>query len=161
MKALSLWQPWASLVAYGHKRVETRCWSTNYRGPLLICSTASTAAKVRRVALAVMTDPKICPVASEVTYTWTETGLPEGRALAVVDLLDVVPAEDWRASASDHGRFEDVDREAVLGDLSDGRFAWVLTNVRRLDRPLRVKGRQRLWTPGAALVEEVLHRVAA
>ena len=36
MKVLSLWQPWASLVAFGRKRIETRSWSTSYRGPLMI-----------------------------------------------------------------------------------------------------------------------------
>ena len=40
MKALTLWQPWASLVALGWKSVETRCWSTKYRGPLAIHSAA-------------------------------------------------------------------------------------------------------------------------
>ena len=36
MKAISLWQPWASAIASGSKRIETRSWATNYRGPLLI-----------------------------------------------------------------------------------------------------------------------------
>lgn len=36
MKALSLTQPWASLVAVGAKRIETRSWRTSYRGPLAI-----------------------------------------------------------------------------------------------------------------------------
>src|SRR5690348_17556570 len=36
MKALTLTQPWASLVAIGAKRIETRSWSTSYRGPLAI-----------------------------------------------------------------------------------------------------------------------------
>lgn len=36
MRAISLWQPWASLVVLGAKKIETRHWSTNYRGPLLI-----------------------------------------------------------------------------------------------------------------------------
>lgn len=34
MKALTLWQPWASLVALSEKTIETRCWSTKYRGEL-------------------------------------------------------------------------------------------------------------------------------
>lgn len=37
-KALSLKQPWASLVASGKKSIETRKWKTNYRGDLIICS---------------------------------------------------------------------------------------------------------------------------
>lgn len=38
MKALSVKQPYADLIACGRKTIETRTWKTNYRGPLLICS---------------------------------------------------------------------------------------------------------------------------
>lgn len=40
MKALSLWQPWASLMAFGEKKIETRCWSTKFRGEMAIHATA-------------------------------------------------------------------------------------------------------------------------
>lgn len=36
MKALTLHEPWATLVALGVKTIETRSWSTAYRGPLAI-----------------------------------------------------------------------------------------------------------------------------
>ena len=36
MKALTVRQPWASLIAAGVKTIETRSWSTKYRGPLAI-----------------------------------------------------------------------------------------------------------------------------
>ncbi len=36
MKALTIRQPWASLIAAGVKTIETRSWSTRYRGLLLI-----------------------------------------------------------------------------------------------------------------------------
>jgi len=36
MKALSLLQPWAFLMANGHKNIENRSWFTNFRGPVLI-----------------------------------------------------------------------------------------------------------------------------
>ncbi len=36
MKATTLWQPWAQLVALGVKTIETRSWRTSYRGPLAI-----------------------------------------------------------------------------------------------------------------------------
>ena len=38
MKALSVKQPWANLIANGKKTIETRTWMTKYRGPLLIIS---------------------------------------------------------------------------------------------------------------------------
>ena len=37
-KAISLMQPWANLVASGKKTIETRKWTTDYRGELVICS---------------------------------------------------------------------------------------------------------------------------
>ncbi len=39
MKALSVHQPWASLIAAGKKTIEVRSWATSHRGPLLICAT--------------------------------------------------------------------------------------------------------------------------
>lgn len=60
-KAISLKQPWANLVASGKKSIETRKWSTNYRGDLIICSSQK---------------PKINPA---------------GYALCIVELYDVKP----------------------------------------------------------------------
>ncbi|HVM07165.1 MAG TPA: ASCH domain-containing protein [Acidimicrobiales bacterium] len=42
MKAISLWQPWASLIAYGVKTIETRSWSTPYRGRIAIHAAKTT-----------------------------------------------------------------------------------------------------------------------
>lgn len=41
MKVLTLHQPWASLIALGVKTIETRSWTTSYRGPLAIHAGAS------------------------------------------------------------------------------------------------------------------------
>jgi hypothetical protein len=38
IKALSIKQPWANLIASGEKTIETRLWGTDYRGQLLIVS---------------------------------------------------------------------------------------------------------------------------
>lgn len=38
MRALSVKQPWANLIACGRKTIETRTWATPYRGLLLIVS---------------------------------------------------------------------------------------------------------------------------
>lgn len=40
MKALSIIQPWASLIAVGIKDIENRTWRTNYRGEFLIHASA-------------------------------------------------------------------------------------------------------------------------
>jgi hypothetical protein len=53
MKALSIKQPWANMIANGEKTIETRKWPTNYRGILLIVSSKSPPIKPAGVALAV------------------------------------------------------------------------------------------------------------
>ena len=40
MKALSIRQPWAWLVANGYKDIENRSWATGFRGPVLIHASA-------------------------------------------------------------------------------------------------------------------------
>ena len=63
MKALSVRQPWASMIAQGSKTIETRTWPTKHRGDLLIVSSKQ---------------PKI-------------DHLPTGQALCVVRLYDCRP----------------------------------------------------------------------
>ncbi len=46
MKALSLLQPWVTLVILGVKQIETRSWSTAYRGPLLIHASRGKAGEI-------------------------------------------------------------------------------------------------------------------
>lgn len=58
LTALSIHQPWANMIADGEKAIEVRCWSTSYRGPLLICSTKKNDVEPRGcgVALATLVD---------------------------------------------------------------------------------------------------------
>lgn len=53
MKALSIKQPWANLIAEGQKTIETRTWSTPYRGDLLIVSSKSPKIEPAGFALAI------------------------------------------------------------------------------------------------------------
>jgi hypothetical protein len=39
MKALSMKDPWATLLLQGKKTIETRKWTTKYRGEILFCAT--------------------------------------------------------------------------------------------------------------------------
>ena len=73
MKALSIRQPWASLIAVGRKRIETRTWNTNYRGKLLIISSKKAVEK-------------------DTPYGGLlNIGLRFGKALAIVELVDCRP----------------------------------------------------------------------
>lgn len=125
MRALCLHQPWATLVALGYKHVETRSWTTAYRGDLMIHAAA------RKRAL---------PDASLVmTATLRSIGydFPLGAFVARCRLVDVVPTEEFDPSTHD----------ALLGDFSTGRFAWVLDDISELTIPVPARGQQGLWTP--------------
>lgn len=161
MKALSLHQPWATLVALGAKRYETRGWETSYRGPLLICSSKGGLCRssfqeligsqpVFQKALQPLLPPNCKhPILDD--YFW---GMCWGAALAVVDLVECLSTvelgKQFEKGKLPHFRNTD---ELFFGDFSPGRFAWKLENVRRLKKPFTVKGRQRLFEVDDPLLE--------
>lgn len=134
IKALSLWQPWASLMAAGVKRHETRHWATAYRGPIAVH-----AAKTLDLAGA----PDLLCEAVHGPY-WSRD-LPRGVVIAVGRLTACDPAE----RVADH--LTPADRAA--GNFARGRFAWRVEDVRRLVEPIPLIGRQGLfnWTLPADL----------
>lgn len=88
MKALTIWQPWASLIAWGEKLYETRPFATQYRGPLAIHAGLDDSAldvvdanSFYRAAFKRHGDPVL-------------TKLPFGKVICVVDLVRVELAED-------------------------------------------------------------------
>jgi hypothetical protein len=134
MKAITLWQPWASLIAFGVKRHETRHWLTNYRGPLAIH-----ASKIVDLAGA----PEALCIAVFGRH-WASL-LPRGAMVAVADIVSCPVA------ANVERRITAADRAA--GNFCAGRFAWRLEDVRPLRAPIATMGRQGLfnWEPPADL----------
>ena len=65
IKALSLQQPYANLVAGGQKTLETRKWGTKYRGPILICASMSGKGEPRGVALCMVVVGEIRPMTKD------------------------------------------------------------------------------------------------
>lgn len=60
MKALSLKQPYANLIAQGKKTIETRKWSTKYRGDIVICASKSGVGEPKGVALCIVEVYDVC-----------------------------------------------------------------------------------------------------
>lgn len=65
MKAISLKQPWANMVASREKTIETRKWATNYRGQLLICSSKNPKIEPAGYALCTAYLYKVKPMLKE------------------------------------------------------------------------------------------------
>lgn len=53
MKALSIKQPWASLIAHGIKNIENRTWKTHFRGRIYIHASGTPAKGISLSSLTV------------------------------------------------------------------------------------------------------------
>lgn len=116
MKALTIHEPWSTLIMLGIKRIENRSWSTPYRGRLVIHS----ARTVRRdVAAAYNVEDAISP----------------GYALGTVVLTGIYTQDD----VSDH-----VDRRQ-LQEFGSGPFYWLFDHVDPFEEPIPIAGQQGLW----------------
>lgn len=172
LKALTLHQPYASLICAGAKGYETRSWKTSYRGWLAVHAGASIPSYLglgRRGTIQ-LGDYEVATDRSGLLLRgggleWPYR-MPLGAIVAVAELLDCVPMVDGQ----DHGGIDrpcvsilgstltyfdaDVgsDRDVVTlddqgpyGDFTPGRWAWKLGRVLRLTRPVPCVGHQGLW----------------
>lgn len=125
--ALTLWQPWAWLIAESVKEYETRGWSTKYRGPLAIHA-------ARRKPKSSDWNWHVLHVMAE--HRMSVKDMPLGCVVCVVDLVDCIPAAGIMDKLSE--------REKAVGLYAPGRYAWKLANVRKFPA-IPAKGAQGLW----------------
>lgn len=131
-KAISLHQPWATFIALGWKRVETRSWATSYQGPLAIHAAKTTRHLDGAYALAGRAGMNSALLPADGDW-------PLGAVVAVVRLAGC-------SQVHQHLELRWRHLDMVLGDLSPGRFGWRLEDCRRLATPVRAIGRQGFWT---------------
>ena len=146
MKGFTLWEPWASLVAQGLKRNETRSWSTRYRGVLAIhaAKTDRDVGPIQRI----FDVGEISRFNRRAFMKAVKNGWPLGKVVAVVELVDCIPTEQ----AVKEGLTK---MEKAAGDYSAGRFAWIFKNIRRVDPPIAWRGAQGLWNVPLDLESEL------
>lgn len=149
IKALTLHQPYAQLMAINAKRYETRSWSTNYRGPIAIhagknieellklLGRVSVSERVGMLTRATYTFAHQYDKAMTAFYgeRWTADDFPLGAVVAVGNLLKVHRCEDLKLTT----------QERLFGLHTAGRYAWEIAVVKLLDKPFIVSGKQGLW----------------
>lgn len=142
MKAITLIQPYATLIALGYKTNETRSWSTTHRGLLAIHAGLGQPSWAREAA---ENDPVIAAILERHGLTFAT--LPRGRVLAVADvagmrrIVSVVHANSPHEVAPSQLTPE----EHASGDYTPGRWAWQLRNVQVLKEPTACSGAQSIW----------------
>lgn len=139
-------QPYATLVAIGAKKIETRSWSTSYRGPIAIHA----AKGMPREAIALCHTEPFAYALHEHGFT-AISDLPRGAIVAKARLADVQPTSRWVFVAGQR-IFEPatdlppaLSQERHFGDFTGGRFMWILEDVRALLQPVPERGALGLW----------------
>lgn len=149
MKALTLWQPWASLMAEGVKSIETRSW----RAPDALIGQRIAIHAAARDTDRDLSIPEEC---------WDALGRciggaapPHGAIVATARLVDCVPmVEDcddfsdspallevlerldgstllrfWPEGLVEEDEWIDVSDQLPYGDFAPGRWAWLLDDI--------------------------------
>ena len=121
MKAISLWQPWATLMAVGLKKNETRHWPTSYRGQLIIHATK------RMESPTILMRELLKPYGYQ---EWDE--FPRGALVCVVEIIDCVRIDNYLAEYPEY----------QFGDYSSNRYVWITNNLITFENPILFKGSQ-------------------
>lgn len=155
MKALSIKQPWASLIAHGIKNIENRTWKTKFRGRIYIHASGN---KVKSEDFGLMISDEMY---IDYSRKLRNKGITERTAdflysqpisaiIGEVDIIDCVinhPSiwAEYTSGYEDKGVF--IPNQKPI-------YNWVLSNPVLYDKPiLNVKGKLSFWEPDIDIVE--------
>jgi len=128
LTAITLHQPWASLIAKGYKQYETRDWPTNHRGPIVIHAGRKPKGKQE-----LREHDKVMASFKDLL----NEDCPYSSVIAIAELTDVICMTEEFIK-------EQSPTELRCGNWAVGRYAFKLENVRPL-APIPATGKQGLW----------------
>lgn len=137
IRGLSLHQPYASAMALGMKRLETRSRTTTVRGVVLLHAATRQA-------------PADDPVWEYMPLSVDD--LPSGAVVALGNLVGSYRAEELPPHVAILRR---ANPEHSLGDFSPGRFVWEFDDVVALPEPVACKGAQGFWLPSHETLDAI------
>ena len=144
MKALSISEPFAMLIALGAKHIETRSFKTNYRGPLAIHASVKFTNEMKA----------LCDRPPFREALRGAGDLPTGYVIATCNLVDciLIPYAKTFYTLNRPGKWlwslPPDQPEFSFGDYTPGRYAWRLEDVKRLAIPKPARGMLGLWNWG-------------
>ncbi len=150
LRALTVKDPWATLIAIGAKQIETRSYRTRYRGPISIHSSKA----FRREDQEFCSQEPVCS-ALERAGIYSPTDMPRGAVIAVAEIV----ACDQVLGGQDSQEMIPPEPERSFGFYSPGRWMWRLANVRRLAEPVPSRGLLGLWRLPTPVIEAVAAQI--
>ncbi|WP_107841677.1 ASCH domain-containing protein [Metasolibacillus meyeri] len=137
MKAITITQPWASLIALGEKQFETRGWSTSHRGKIAIHAGKKVNEEAFEDFKAIFRKHGITSAKELLT----------GAVIATANLVEChkVTSEDYEQAMAVTTGPKISGQEYRLGDYTPHRYAWEVDGVQHLPKPIPAKGKLSLW----------------
>lgn len=143
MKALTVRQPHATLIAIGAKQIETRGQKTAHRGEIAIHAGRSTEViEALNASQDLPQGERFRSVLAAAGYS--ADNIPMGAVVAVADLWDCRPLCIFNARGAHQNSLRTwipvSAQEHAFGDFNPGRYGLMLRTVRRLDQPVPCRG---------------------
>ena len=130
MKAITLWQPWATLIAHGFKTIETR--THNHFACLKGQRIAIHAGKTWDGAGDMTAARALFQRGRAVLNATKDLPMPHGVVVCTAFVQDARPLKG------------DADSDAALCH-ADGLYGLILTDIEPLDPPVPARGHQGIW----------------
>lgn len=148
--AITIRQPWATLITRKEKKFETRPWTPNPDRLDVGDEVAIHSAKAWTVEQKHLCqeDPAVRRALVNCHRVPGERAhaaecVPRGRVLSICTLDEILTAQEARERAEREDTFFP---RLGLGDYSEGRYAWRLVVEYIYSTPQPSRGQQRLWT---------------
>ena len=122
MKALTIKQPWASLIVNGYKKYEFRSWKTKYRGKILIHAGLT--------------------LEKNNSYNKYDLDYTKGAIIGEAELVDCILVDN------ELDKKLRKENSIIYGNNHVGDYAWKLINIKKYDKPIYIKGKLGLWNYG-------------
>lgn len=124
MKAITIKQPWATLIAKGYKEYEFRTWKTKYRGDILIHA----GKKMDKNAME--------------RFKYLNLEYPTGKIIAQATITDCIHIDEEIAQKL-YQKDPVIYKELINQDHWD-EYGFQLQNVKEVN-PIEVNGKLSLW----------------
>ena len=142
MKAITIRQPWASLIVHGIKDIENRSWQTNFRGRVLIHAAGSHGRKFSVNLTDAQTKASFATIAKETMFG----NMPFGSIIGSVEIVGCVINHPsiWAEKTENYTvgmnpkLHEDITGKKVV-------YNWVLANPILFPEPIPAKGKLSFW----------------
>ena len=126
MKVLSIKEPYASLIASGIKKIETRSWKTNYRGEIFIHASKKKFDK----------DSAKNELIREFIH---DMDMNNGYIICKAKLVDCIYMDQEFIDMVKKNK-----NEYACGDYQIGRYGWILEDIQKIER-IPAKGMLNIW----------------